>query len=200
MKRFLLTFSAIAAVVALAPASALAHKGHHAKRHHKTHHAKAHRVRFERFGRAGSDSSTSGAGGSDSSGTAGTIESFDSGTDQLTILLNDGKTTVSGLVTNQTRLSCSSSASSSSQGQGDDDRDDNDQGEDQSGPGDSGSSWQGDHESSGQQGGDERGDDDQGESAQSCDTSNLKHGAVVQEAELRISSGNATWEKVRLAS
>jgi hypothetical protein len=195
MKRFLLTFTAIAAIAALVPPGALAHKSHHGKRHHKTHHAKAHRVRFERFGSA-SQSSTS---GSESSGTAGTVQSFDSSTGKLTILLNDGTTTVSGLVTGDTSLTCSSSSSGSTS-QGSDD----DQGEDQN-AGD-GDSLQGDHEQSDQQSGedDNGGGDDQGEdddsSARSCDSSNLKPGAVVQAAELRLSGSGATWEKVRLAS
>jgi len=144
----------------------------------------------------------------DGSEQAGTIASFDAETGRLTIdLFNDD--TISGFVTDQTEIKCeddSSTASSSSEGSdsgedepgddhgedgeeaGEEPGDDNggdDQGEDNSGPG-SDSSGPG-HE----------GDDDHGDRL--CTTAELVPGAVVEEAELKVENGQATFEEVELS-
>jgi hypothetical protein len=123
---------------------------------------------------------------------AGTIASFDATTGRLVINLF-GTDTVAGFVTDETEIKCeddSSSASVSSEGSGsgeaepgDDDGGD-DQGDD-SGPG-SGSSGPG-HD----------GDDDQGDRL--CTAAELVPGAVVEEAELKVRNGQATFDKVELS-
>jgi hypothetical protein len=113
------------------------------------------------------------------SDNAGTVQSFD-GT-KLTILLADGTTTETGIVNNDTEIECEA-ADMSSPSQTSFHRDD--QGGDNSGPGD-----QGDNN--------DQGDDDNNE-AQNCDTSALTPGAIVHEAELRLSGAGAVWDKVEL--
>lgn len=69
----------------------------------------------------------------------------------------------------------------------------------------------GDHggggDNSGQQSGDDNGDqgdnsgdlaENQGENEQLCTTASLTPGAVVQEAELSVSSAGAIWDKIEL--
>jgi hypothetical protein len=125
---------------------------------------------------------------------AGTIQSFDPASGKLVIDLF-GTDTVSGLVTEQTEIKCEeehSSASASDSPHGEEPGDDNggneeeagdDNGGDNSGPGssDSGSSGQ----------------DDNGTSA-NCTTADLVPGVVVQEADLEIQNGTATFDEVEL--
>lgn len=192
MKRFVLTLGASVVLAAVAPASALAHhRGHHAG-----HRTKAHGARFERFGTSSGQSSTAGSGNTSNLGTAGTVKSYDPSSGELTILLSDGTTTVSGLVTGDTSLTCQSTGSSQTS-PGDDDGEDQNGGSDNSGGDNSGNAgWQGDIQRSDDNGG----GDDQNQSTQSCGASSLTPGAVVQDAELRLSSAGAVWEKVELAS
>ncbi len=90
MRKTLLSVVACCAVIAILPASALAH-GHHHKRHHRAHHA---RVRDW-----GSDQGT----GQNQAADAGTVQSFTGGV--LTIALTNGQT-VSGQVTPDTEIKC----------------------------------------------------------------------------------------------
>jgi hypothetical protein len=122
---------------------------------------------------------------------AGTIQSFDAATGRLVIDLF-GTETISGLVTGGTEIECeheSSSASTSDSNRGEDNSGDQEgaSGEDNSGSGSPGP-------------GDDNADlgDEGGENA-SCTTADLVPGAVVQEAELQIENGTATFEEVELA-
>lgn len=108
---------------------------------------------------------------------AGTIASFDAETGRLTIDLF-GTDAVAGFVTDGTEIKCEdehSTASASSEGSGSGEEE---PGEDNSGPG---------HE----------GDDDHGDRI--CTTAELVPGAVVEEAELEIENGRATFEEVDLS-
>src|SRR6476620_3265199 len=150
----------------------------------------------------------------DGSEQAGTIASFDAETGRLVIDLF-GTDTIAGFVTDETEIKCddSSGASMSSEGSGSgeeepgddhgedgeeagddngghgeepgDDNGGEDQGEDNSGPG-SDNSGPG-HE----------GDDDQLDRL--CTTAELVPGAVVEEAELKVSNGQATCHEVELS-
>src|SRR5437660_10883294 len=89
MRRVTITLSA--ALVLIAPASALA-------RHHHRHHSRIRHARLERFGDVGAAPTTA-----SSADNAGTVKSFNNG--RLTIMLNDGSA-VTGAVTNDTELEC----------------------------------------------------------------------------------------------
>ncbi|MDX6634467.1 MAG: hypothetical protein QOF06_670 [Solirubrobacterales bacterium] len=114
---------------------------------------------------------------------AGTIASFDSETGRLVIDLF-GTDTVSGFVTDRTEIKCEdhSSASSSSEGSGSGEAE---PGDDNSGPGSENS------------GPGHDGDDDHGDRI--CTTAELVPGAVVEEAELSVENGKATFEEVELS-
>lgn len=136
---------------------------------------------------------------------SGTIQSFDSETGRLTIVLLNEET-VSGLVTDQTRIKCEDEhapdVSASRQhlrhgeeepgddrgGHGDEPGDDNGGGSN-SGPGNSNSVG----------GSGPSGHDDNGTGA-NCTTSDLIVGAVVTDAELEIEHSGAVWDEVELAS
>jgi hypothetical protein len=129
MRRILLSVVACCAVIAIVPASALAHRGHH-KRHHA-------RVHHRTFGHDWSQSSNSGTSTS-SDQNAGTVQSFTGGV--LTIALNNGQT-VSGDVTGDTEIECQAPDMSGMQSHeradgGGDNQGDNDQGDDDQGQGD----------------------------------------------------------------
>ena len=120
----------------------------------------------------------------DGNENAGTITSFDATTGKLVIGLFNGDS-VSGLVTEGTRIKCEGTrapeAAMASRGEeepGDDNGEDNSgSGSENSGPG--------------------HGDED-GEGA-NCTTSDLIAGATVEEAELELEHGVATFEEVELA-
>ncbi len=137
---------------------------------------------------------------------AGTIASFDATSGKLVIDLF-GTETVSGLVTDQTRIKCedehSPDASTSSRGsdsgddhggQGEEPGDDNGgHGEE---PGDDNGG--GDNSGPGSPNSGPSGHDDNGVGA-NCTTSDLIVGAVVQEADLEIEHGTASFDEVELA-
>lgn len=125
---------------------------------------------------------------------AGKIESFDAATGKLTIDLFGGET-MTGTVNEETEIKCehsgsSASASDSNQGEGNsgDGRDQEEQGQNDEEPGD-------DNSGPGMPGG--SGEDDNGERS-TCTTADLVPGAVVQQAELKVANGTATFEEVEL--
>ena len=137
---------------------------------------------------------------------AGTIGAFDAASGKLTITLFGGES-ITGLVTPETEVKCEGpddSASTSSDGGGEQSGDDNGgQGEEE--PGD-------DHGGRGEEEpGDDHGDnsgpgsDSSGpgggehEGGSSCSTSDLTVGAVVQQAELDLRNGVATFHEIELA-
>jgi hypothetical protein len=138
-------------------------------------------------------------GVTDGNENAGTITSFDAATGKLVINLFNGDT-ISGLVTESTRIKCEDESSPSTAmderhgeeepgedngGQGEEPGDDNGgEAADNSGPGSSNS-------------GPGRGDED-GEGA-NCATADLVPGATVEEAELELGNGAATFDEVELA-
>lgn len=144
---------------------------------------------------------------------AGTIASFDAGTGKLTIDLF-GTETISGLVTDRTTIKCEdehapdvtdvhgreAEPGDDHGGHGDEPGDDHgddgeevgdDHGGDNSGPG-SGNSGPGSANSG------PSGHDDNGVGA-NCTTADLIPGAVVEEADLEIEHGTATFDEVELA-
>jgi hypothetical protein len=135
---------------------------------------------------------------------AGTIASFDQESGKLVITLFGGET-LSGLVNEETEIKCEhehpSSASTSCESEPGDDHggeaepsDDNGgQGEEEPGD-DSG----GDNSGPGSQNSGPGRGDDEGD-AGNCTTADLLPGAVVQEAEVHASGGQATFEEVELS-
>ena len=192
MRRILFTLMACGALIAVAPATALA-RHHHQGRHHARQHARHHsRVRFERFGSATPSQPTASGGnnengnaqpGQENEQNAGTVASFQNGV--LTIALNDGSM-VSGRVTSDTEMECQASDSSSTMQRDDQGRDGGDQGDNN---GEDNNNEDNNDENAGQE-----------DEAQNCSTASLQPGTVVREAELKISSAGATWDKVELAS
>jgi hypothetical protein len=149
---------------------------------------------------------------------AGTISSFDAETGRLVIDLF-GTDTIAGLVTDSTEIQCEDGAAASAgdSGSGSDEAEPGDdnggQGEEE--PGDDNGA-----DSSGPGGGDESGDDDSGpgdnsgpgsessgpgddgehgDDDRACTTAELVPGAVVEEAELELENGRATFEEVELS-
>jgi hypothetical protein len=117
---------------------------------------------------------------------AGTVESFDAATGKLTIKLFNGDS-ISGLVTDDTEIECDaddSAARASDHGDDDDERGD----DDRSGPGD------------GDRGDDDHGDDhgDRDDDAEDCGTEALTPGREVEEADLELADGKATFREVEL--
>jgi len=124
------------------------------------------------------DDDTDGDGTEDGDENAGTVQSCDASTGRLTIRLFGGGS-VSGLVTRDTEIECDDDAARAAD-HGDDDRGD----DDRSGPG----------------GGDDHGDDDRGgdDQGEDCGTEALTAGREVEEADLELSNGQATFEEVEL--
>jgi hypothetical protein len=116
-------------------------------------------------------------GTEDGDENAGTIESFDAATGKLTIKLFGGDS-VSGLVTDDTDIECDDDgAKASHHGEDDGDRDHGDHGDDDHGDGDC--------------------DEDRGED-EKCGTDALTAGREVEEAELKLSNGTATFKEIDL--
>jgi hypothetical protein len=196
MKRMLLMAVTSSVLALAAPTVASAH---HAKHHGASHKRHAKRARVVTFGTAtltpASPTPTSPTPTTPTGESAGTVKSFEKGV--LTITLKDG-TPVSGMVTEETRLECQSATPSPTTGD-----DDQGAGDDQSGAesGEHGASTAhaADHGSQqGEGGSDDQGDGSGGGSQQSCTTAALVPNAVVGEAELKLSSAGAVWEKVQL--
>jgi hypothetical protein len=168
---------------------------------------------------------SNGDGVMDGEDNAGTIASFDAETGKLTINLFGGET-VSGLVNEETEIKCEdhSGASASSEGSGSEEEaesgDDNggeevEPGDDNGGEEEAGddNGGQGEEESADDNGGEEAGEDNGGDNSgpgsensgssdgeqSNCTTAALTPGAVVQEAELKVANGQATFEKVELS-
>jgi hypothetical protein len=171
------------------------------------------------------DSDSDDDGTMDGDEQAGTIASFDADTGRLTIDLF-GTDTISGFVTDSTEIECegsvSASASDSGSGSGEAEPGDDDGGHGEEEPGDDNG---GDGDNSGPGSGDESGDDNSGPSDNSgpgsessgpghdgdddgehgddddrlCTTAELVPGAVVEEAELKLEDGKATFREVELS-
>jgi hypothetical protein len=202
MRRMII--AAIALTALAVPGAAIAshqdeHQGRvedHGAHHHKRHHRHAHFVRFGNTASTQAASPTTAtsppAPAANADETAGTIASFTSGT--LTIKLNDGST-VSGQVTEGTEIECRSAmAAAARDGNGDQGDDRGQDGQSNSGPGD------GRHDGVSSRDGDDNdaNDDNGNDQAEQCTTTALVPGAVVREAELRVSSAGSVWEKVEL--
>jgi hypothetical protein len=139
----------------------------------------------------------------DGNENAGTIESFDATTGKLTIKLFGGDS-ISGLVDGSTEIKCdddnATASSSGDDDQGDDHGDDNEADDNQGD--DHGDDNQGDDN----QGDDAKGDDDQGDgdsdpdhgADSSCGTEALTVGREVEEADVHLSNGKATFDEVQL--
>jgi hypothetical protein len=190
MRRMLLMAVMGSALALAAPGVASAH---HGKRHHARHHKQAHLVKF---GSASVSTTPSGPTATTPTTTptgtpAGKVKSFDKETGLLTITLAD-ESTVSGKVTEATKLECRSATSQ--ENSGDDDQRGGDDGatvgDEHGGP----SAHESDHH--GSDGGGDVGDDNAGQTA--CTTAALVPGAVVGEAELLVGGSGAVWEKVEL--
>ena len=199
MKRIATTTS-LAALLLLASTGIAQARGHHARHHRRGKHGVAHIERIlspvapalnEHTG-GGASSSGPGSPGSqagDSTEAAGTVTSFAHRV--LTITLNDG-TTVSGQVTEQTEIGCqpaeATAHAASEDGGGD------------HGSGDeSGSSREDGDEGSGDQSEqDDQNDGNESAGPASCSTASLVPGAVVREAELRVSSAGSVFLHVEL--
>ncbi len=205
----------VMALALAAPGVAFGHGRHdhhhrHGARHHKRHHAKSARViKFTPLAGSteGSTEGTSEETGSTASESIGTVVSYEK--EVLTIKLSDGSLR-SGKVTNDTRVVCVSATSSESAGstpsegasesQGDGFNQDRPwglwlrQGGSCAEPG----SEEGGPESSGQgsdSGGWHEGDDVRGKSEVNLETV-LVAGAIVKEAELRLTESGGVWETV----
>jgi hypothetical protein len=132
-------------------------------------------------------------GVADGEENAGTIASFDAASGKLVINLFN-KDTVSGLVTGETEIKCegvddSSSSASTSSGEpepGDDNGGNGEEPGDDNGGSDNSSPGP-DNSGPGNNGG-----------AVNCTTADLIPGAVVQQAELEVSNGAATFHEVEL--
>ncbi len=146
---------------------------------------------------------------------AGTIASFDATTGRLVIDLF-GTDTIAGFVTDETEIKCeddSSSATMSSEGSGSGEAEPGDDhggegeiepGDDNGGHGeepgdDNGGENQGGNSGPGSEnsGPGHEGDDDHGDRI--CTTAELVPGAVVEEAELKVRNGQATFHEVELS-
>jgi hypothetical protein len=148
---------------------------------------------------------TNGDGVMDGDENAGTIASFDEATGKLTIDLF-GDESISGFVNEETEIKCedNSGASASSDGMSGDDQgepgDDNG-GEEEAGDdnGGQGEEEPGDDNGQEEESGDDNGGDNSGPGSGNCTTADLTPGAVVQEAELKLETGKAVFEKVELS-
>ena len=196
----------VAGVIALAPAAALA-RGHHRGHHQRGRHA---RVHTERFGPV-----SSGAPSANPSDNAGTVASFAGGV--LTLRLTDGST-VGGVVNDETEIKCETPAATAQMADhgGDGGSGDNGSGDDGT-PGDQTAAQQtspstqpaepndGAAENEAAEPNDNEANDNdtaenenEGQQAGSCGSSSLVAGAVVREAELRVSSTGAVFKDVEL--
>jgi hypothetical protein len=202
MKRSLLTAVGVMALVLAVPSAALAHHGRGHHHHHKAHHAKFRIVHI------GSIATTPTAPAATTAPTttppapenAGKVASYTGGV--LTLTLNDGST-VSGKVTNDTRIGCikatpTTPPTGTEPPTEENSGDDNGQSDDQS----HGDMNQGDHGNGDHQGDEGNDGDDDGEVQMTpeppCDSSALVTDAIVRAAELRIGPGGTEFESILL--
>jgi hypothetical protein len=165
------------------------------------------------------DADSNNDGVMDGEDNAGTIASFDTEPGKLVINLFGGET-VSGLVNEGTEIKCegNSGASASSEGSGSGEGEPgDDKGGEEAEPGDD-NGGQGEEEPGDDNGGEEAGEDNGGDNSgpgsensgpgegdggqtdeANCTTADLVPGAVVQEAELKVADGQATFEEVELS-
>jgi len=167
------------------------------------------------------DADSNNDGVMDGEDNAGTIASFDTETGKLVINLFGGET-VSGMVNAETEIKCEdhsgASASSEGSGSGEIEPGDDHGGEGEIEPGDDHGGQEEVGDDHGGQGEEEpgddnggansgpgsensgpgRGDDEQGDGG-NCTTADLVPGAVVQEADLKVANGQATFEEVELS-
>jgi len=136
---------------------------------------------------------------------AGTIASFDAGSGRLVINLFAGDS-VAGIVTGATRIECEEDEDHHSEASASHEGEDNSGPSDNSGPGSESSGPNDQADEPDDQGGDQPGEgqeaeDDQGrdDDNANCTTADLVEGAVVEEAELELANGVATFEEVELA-
>jgi len=120
----------------------------------------------------------------DADENAGTVTAFADG--ELTITLFDGGT-LTGKVTDDTEIECDDDGARASH-EGDDDEGDDDEGDDDHGDRDDD---HGDDEGDRHHGDREHGDDE-------CTPDALAVGAIVEEAELKISSDGRVWREIEL--
>lgn len=128
----------------------------------------------------------------------GTIQSFDSTTGVLTILLADGENTIHGRVTDATEIECENEDEDlrAAHRGGDDDGDNSGPGSDNSGPGSGGDdNDRGDDDDDGD---DEPGDDNDDDDREDCGTEALTEGRVVHEAELTNDGSGPVFREVEL--
>ncbi|MGN6256754.1 MAG: hypothetical protein ACTHN3_03250 [Solirubrobacterales bacterium] len=151
------------------------------------------------------DADSNNDGVEDGEDNAGTIASFDAETGKLTINLFGGET-VSGLVNEETEIKCGDHSGASASSDGTDGGEESEAGDDNGGEegqvesGDD-NGGEGEEEPGDDNGGEEAGDDNSGPGSgeSNCTTADLTPGAVVQEAELKVEEGQATFEKVELS-
>jgi len=118
----------------------------------------------------------------DADENAGTVTAFADG--ELTITLFDGGT-LTGKVTDETEIECDDDGARASH-EGDDD-----EGDDEHGDSRGDDDEQGDDDGDRHHGDDEQGDDE-------CAPDALAVGAIVEEAELKISSDGRVWQEIEL--
>ncbi len=185
MRRILTAVLASGLLALALPAAASAH---HAGRRDAAHRARAHRhhrhhhrtVVFAPSAKPSDTTTGTEPPAPSSEEPVATVDSFEGGV--LKITLADGST-VSGKVTEETRISCGCD--------GHDFQDGPQGSQDGGSPG-----WQGDE---GGPGFDHHDDAQMPQNEQgSCGVSSLVPGAKVKEAELNVSAGGAVWDKVEL--
>lgn len=194
MRRILIALVMSGAVVVAAPSTSMAQR-HHSRHHHARHHAR-HRStrnsRRERFGHWDQNGSARPAG------SVAMFTDNGDGTGVLTLTINGNA--VTGNVTNDTQLECTSANSAQ---QGDDNGDNDGNGDDNANGGDDNANG-GDNSASDDGGGngddnggnDGNGDGDDG--GQMCSTASLTPGTMVADAVLEFTSSGAVWQKVEL--
>jgi hypothetical protein len=175
MKRILLIALGATALALAVPGAALAHDGHEGHHHHHgRHHHKLHVVHVGK-GASGAPGPTE---------NAGKVASYENNV--LTVTLGDGST-VTGKVSNFTRIRCLSATPAPV---GVEPMDEHGRGDDRGGPGFDGSkgSWN--------DKGDEGGEGPPPSSEPPCDSSALVSGAVVRAAELGISPSGSVFQGI----
>lgn len=148
---------------------------------------------------------SNGNGIPDGEENAGTIASFDTETGKLTINLYGGET-ISGIVGEETEIECGCSHASEEEVTASSSREDGEDfnpGEEMTGPPGQGNDENDDppgHDGTapGASEGPGQGAEQSGEDHSNCSTEDLVVGAVVQEAELQLENGVATFTKIEL--